>query len=248
MKPTPVRAITALISLIILATLKPHAVAQSREASILGSLISVTEDSKITDNDTIGGHVEEIFSALVRSVGAPVTFSGQATPDGRTTSAPLSFISGAFSSSGFYSSGASAGYTGTGAEIFRAYLRQGGPVTSGYGWRETFGRIHHGIDVAMAVGDTVRAALGGTVDRVGYQPGGYGHYVTISHDGGLETRYAHLSRPLVVPGQYVMAGEPVALSGNSGNSTGPHLHFETRRMGIPFNPLGDDVTMNQSGF
>ena len=100
----------------------------------------------------------------------------------------------------------------------------------------------------MAVGDTVRAALGGTVDRVDYQPGGYGHYVTISHDGGLETRYAHLSRPLVVPGQYVMAGEPVALSGNSGNSTGPHLHFETRRMGIPFNPLGDDVTMNQSGF
>lgn len=109
-------------------------------------------------------------------------------------------------------------------------------VTSGFGYRPKFGRMHKGIDLAMPVGDTIRVPLPGTVRKVCYEPKGYGHYVTVVHDDGLETRYAHLSRTFVLPGQRVNTGEAIALSGNSGNSTGSHLHFETRYLGIAVNP------------
>lgn len=109
-------------------------------------------------------------------------------------------------------------------------------ITSGFGYRPSFGRMHKGLDIAMEVGDTVRSALPGVVKSVNYEARGYGHYVVISHDNGVETRYAHLSRPLVSAGQRVSAGESIALSGNSGNSTGPHLHFETRVEGIAVDP------------
>lgn len=115
-------------------------------------------------------------------------------------------------------------------------------VTSGYGWRESFHRVHHGIDVACCVGDTVYALYDGVVERVGDEPNGYGRYVVVVHEDGLETRYAHLLNSLVHPEQVVVKGQPIALSGNSGNSTGPHLHFEMRRFGKPFNPyslIGD---------
>lgn len=109
-------------------------------------------------------------------------------------------------------------------------------VTSGFGYRPKFGRMHKGIDLAMPVGDTIRVPLPGTVRKVCYEAKGYGHYVTVVHDDGLETRYAHLSRTFVLPGQRVNTGEAIALSGNSGNSTGSHLHFETRYLGIAVNP------------
>lgn len=109
-------------------------------------------------------------------------------------------------------------------------------VTSGFGYRPKFGRMHKGIDLAMSVGDTVRVPLPGTVRKVSYEAKGYGHYVTVVHDDGMETRYAHLSRTFVLPGQRLCAGEAIALSGNSGNSTGPHLHFETRYLGLAVNP------------
>lgn len=109
-------------------------------------------------------------------------------------------------------------------------------VTSGFGYRPKFGRNHKGIDLAMSVGDTVRVPLPGTVRKVSYEAKGYGHYVAVVHDNGMETRYAHLSRTLVFPGQRLCAGEAIALSGNSGNSTGPHLHFETRYLGLAVNP------------
>ena len=109
-------------------------------------------------------------------------------------------------------------------------------VTSNFGWRPRFGRMHRGIDIGLHMGDTIRAAFDGKVRLTKFERGGYGFYVIIRHDNGLETVYGHLSRFLVRPDQTVKAGTPIALGGNSGRSTGPHLHFETRFMGLAINP------------
>lgn len=109
-------------------------------------------------------------------------------------------------------------------------------VNSHYGFRKTFGRQHKGVDIQASVGDTVKAAFDGKVRLTKFDRNGYGFYVIVRHDNGLETVYGHLSRFLVKPDQYVKAGTPIALSGNTGRSTGPHLHFETRFMGIAINP------------
>lgn len=268
MRLSPLRASSALTLIIILATLAPTASAQSREASILGGIITAhTDSTEATTADTApepGGkslhrktstlqpkrtkESEAVFS-LIRTIGSKDKTARPTEDDsdeiivpikGRRAALTLSFISGAFAAYDFYNSGAARGTAHADTGLFRAYLRSCGPTTSGYGWRATFHRFHYGIDVAMAVGDTVHAVLSGIVGRVGYQAQGYGHLITISHDEGLETVYAHLLRPLVSPGQYVEAGQPIALSGNSGNSTGPHLHFETRRRGVPFDPLGTE--------
>ena len=107
-------------------------------------------------------------------------------------------------------------------------------ITSNYGWRRR--RMHRGVDLALHIGDTVRAAFSGKVRLTRYERRGYGYYVIIRHNNGLETIYGHLSRFLVKPNDYVKAGDPIALSGNTGRSTGPHLHFETRFMGYAINP------------
>ena len=113
---------------------------------------------------------------------------------------------------------------------------KGNYVTSHYGWRPAFGRSHKGVDLRAAIGDTVYSAFSGRVRLTKYERGGYGFYVIVRHENGLETVYGHLSRFLVQPNQYVKAGQPIALSGSTGRSTGPHLHFETRFMGYAINP------------
>lgn len=111
-----------------------------------------------------------------------------------------------------------------------------GPITSPYGYRKRFRRMHKGIDIGLHIGDTVRAAFDGRVRITNYEARGYGKYVVIRHTNDLETVYGHLSRFLVKDDQYVKAGDPIALGGNTGRSTGPHLHFETRYMGYAINP------------
>lgn len=111
-----------------------------------------------------------------------------------------------------------------------------GKLTSPYGYRARFGRMHKGVDLNLRVGDTVRSAFDGRVRITRFEGGGYGYYVVVRHDNGLETVYGHLSRFLVKPNQYVKAGQPIALGGSTGHSTGPHLHFETRFMGLAINP------------
>ena len=113
---------------------------------------------------------------------------------------------------------------------------RGNYVTSHYGYRPQFGRTHKGVDLRAAIGDTVYSAFSGRVRLTRFERGGYGFYVIVRHENGLETVYGHLSRFLVKPDQYVKAGQPIALSGNTGRSTGPHLHFETRFMGYAINP------------
>lgn len=109
-----------------------------------------------------------------------------------------------------------------------------GAVTSPFGPRRY--RFHYGIDLRLNVGDTVRAAFSGKVRIIDFEGRGYGNYVVIRHDNGLETVYAHLSAALVNLNQRVKAGEMIAYGGNTGHSTGPHLHFETRYLGNAINP------------
>lgn len=110
----------------------------------------------------------------------------------------------------------------------------GGRFTSGYGKR--WGRLHKGVDWAVPVGTKVFASSAGTVVRADYN-GGYGLCVLIQHPDGKMTRYGHNSKLLVSKGQYVEQGETIALSGNTGRSTGPHVHFEIIVNGSAVNPL-----------
>ena len=130
-------------------------------------------------------------------------------------------------------------------------------LTSNFGAR--WGRQHKGLDIKVYIGDTIRAAFSGKVRVVRYEPGGYGNFVVIRHYNGLETIYGHMSKHLVKPDQEIRAGEPVGLGGNTGRSTGSHLHFETRLCGVALNPalmfdfrnqdvVGDFYTFNRSTY
>lgn len=103
-------------------------------------------------------------------------------------------------------------------------------------WEEN-GRLHQGVDIAAPAGAPVRAAADGVVKRTGVSPT-YGRFVEVTHRGGLNTLYAHLKAPArnVKRGAYLRRGDTVAFVGNSGRSTGSHLHFEIRKGDKPLNP------------
>ncbi len=115
-------------------------------------------------------------------------------------------------------------------EYFHPY---NGTVTSEFGWRDS--AQHNGIDIDLNKGDKVSAAFDGMV-RVAKNCGGFGNVVIVRHYNGLETVYAHLSKIKVKPGQVILAGQVIGLGGNTGHSTGSHLHFELRFKGVPINP------------
>lgn len=109
-------------------------------------------------------------------------------------------------------------------------------VTSGFKYRGR--RPHNGVDLSLNAGDTIRCAFDGIVRYSGTpsETGGYGNLIIVRHDNGLETYYGHLSARLVQVDDPVKAGECIGLGGSTGRSTGPHLHFETRYHGKPFDP------------
>ena len=109
-------------------------------------------------------------------------------------------------------------------------------ITDKYGYRPRRARAHLGLDVKVKIGDTIRAAFDGKVRISRYERRGYGHYLVIRHPNGLETVYGHLFKKLVNENDIVHAGDPIALGGNTGRSTGSHLHFETRILGNAINP------------
>lgn len=129
-----------------------------------------------------------------------------------------------------------------GTKIPPTYIKpiSGGHLTSGFGSREATIRgmtsYHQAVDWGTPVGTSVSASCGGRVTQAGWL-GTYGYVVFIDHPDGRQTRYAHLSRILVSKGDYVSQGQKIALSGNTGASTGPHLHFEMRINGVAVNPL-----------
>ena len=115
------------------------------------------------------------------------------------------------------------------------------PITSDFGWRihPIYGtsRLHAGTDFGVDEGTPVHAADGGVVVEAGWISG-YGYTVIIDHGNGMSTLYAHNSDVAVSPGQTVSKGQVVSYSGNTGGSTGPHLHFEVRINGEPTDPMG----------
>lgn len=109
-------------------------------------------------------------------------------------------------------------------------------VTSKFGYRPQFGRMHYGVDLKVYTGDTIYSAFDGKVRLKKFDANGYGYYIVIRHKNGLETLYAHLSKQLVNINQEVKSGQPIGLGGNTGRSFGSHLHFETRILGEALNP------------
>ncbi len=109
------------------------------------------------------------------------------------------------------------------------------PISSRFGQR--WGRAHQGIDFAAPTGTPVGAAGVGIVTAAGWNSGGYGNIVVVTHRLGWQTLYAHLSSVTVAPGQPVSGGTLIGYVGSTGHSTGPHLHFETRLNGTPVDPL-----------
>lgn len=108
-------------------------------------------------------------------------------------------------------------------------------ITSPFGPRGNY--FHSGIDIKLQTGDTVRAVFDGTVRIVSVDRNGYGKVIIVKHDRGVETLYAHLSKCIVTQTMHVSAGDVIALGGNTGRSSGSHLHFEIRHCGEPFDPL-----------
>jgi murein DD-endopeptidase MepM/ murein hydrolase activator NlpD len=130
---------------------------------------------------------------------------------------------------------AAGGSTGSGTPSASGFIWPvNGTVVSGFGMR--WGRMHEGIDISAGMGTPIWAAAAGTVIHAGWL-GGYGNLVVIDHGDGLATAYAHASAILVVVGQQVAQGETVSLVGSTGNSSGPHLHFEVRVNGSAVDPL-----------
>ena len=114
-------------------------------------------------------------------------------------------------------------------------------INSAYGLRrlagESAARQHKGIDIAAPRGTTVFVAAEGEVVRTGYDAGGYGRFIEVTHPNGMSTLYAHLSRVDVARGDRLGDGERIGLVGSTGRSTGPHLHFEVRRNQTQVNPV-----------
>ncbi len=106
-------------------------------------------------------------------------------------------------------------------------------INSDFGFRRW--KFHYGIDIDIETGDSIRSAFDGMV-RMATRGKRFGYYIVVRHYNGLETVYGHLHKNLVIPNQMVKAGEVVALGGNTGRSTGPHLHLEFRYLGQPINP------------
>jgi murein DD-endopeptidase MepM/ murein hydrolase activator NlpD len=115
-------------------------------------------------------------------------------------------------------------------------LDEAGFITRGIVGDSTPDESHPGIDIAVPIGTIVRAGGGGTVQQTGTDPE-YGEFVRLGHPSGYESMYGHLSRIIVTQGETVEPGEVIGLSGNTGRSTAPHLHFEVRHGGRSIDPL-----------
>lgn len=176
--------------------------------------------------------------------GEPI-FARLTTPDGRTVSLYRFQAPGAQSAEWFDAQGRTA----------RRFLMRtpinGARLTSNFGMRNHpvlgYTRMHTGVDFGAPIGTPILAAGDGVVTRVGAM-GGYGNTVDIDHDTTWSTRYAHISRFAagLQVGDRVRQGDVIAYVGNTGRSTGPHLHYEIRRDGAPVNPLGVDVPQGRA--
>jgi len=186
-------------------------------------------DEFVAEADALAAEEDELTALLNRQLtdeeaAAAAAAAAAAPPTGQNPPAPPS-------SGGGGGGGGGSGPPNPGASLA---WPAGGVVTSGFGPR--WGRMHQGIDIAAASGTPVYAAAGGVVIQAGFN-GGYGNWVVIDHGSGLSTVYAHHTSLTVSSGQRVSAGTQVGFMGSTGNSTGPHVHFEVRINGTPYDPL-----------
>ena len=213
----------------------PPASIYKRESLSSNNVDSLTKD-----------FLSDIFSVLSESqAGNDTTLS---SVDSQEAFSVFDFITSAYRSKSFYESGGSDGlkskrrlqmYDGPLPKIDESKFCRPvkGRITSSFGTRPDSDKIHYGVDFAGKKGDTVRVALPGIVTMCAYDKKGYGWYVCVTDSSGLEMRYAHLSKVLVARGDRLQYQAPVGLVGSTGNSTGPHLHFEIRYKGRAVNPI-----------
>ena len=220
--------------------------ASQRNAGVIGALDAVVETAAAKADFSVGA-LDVVLATKSESQASVANVLSKVAASGKVSSGALDFVRNYHAGGNYYKTGAldvPSLYAGMESANGNASkwigqmlpVPQWGKITSNFGFRPRFGRMHKGIDIAMNVGDTVCVPIPGVVSRVSYEAGGYGHYVVVKHENGLETRYAHLSVCLVGPGEQVSPDRPIALSGNTGNSTGPHLHFETRVNGTAIDP------------
>jgi murein DD-endopeptidase MepM/ murein hydrolase activator NlpD len=230
---------------------KVRELAEQFEAMLLTQMLRQMRQSMLSDDSDSGDSTgfgsrtmtETIDSALALSLSRSSrlgladfmvrAFERQAAPAAPASTAPASTAPDPLEEGGTDPDGARVG------SVPSLPAPPTGPVTSGFGWRDDpitgQPRFHSGTDVRMAYGQDVLAAAGGRVASVGTQ-GGYGLTVVVDHGRGIETRYAHLSSAPIKTGDLVESGQVIAQSGNSGRSTGPHLHFEVLDNGQAVNP------------
>ncbi len=191
----------------------------------------------------------EADSALITILSLVETLSADPGEPEPFSLGALDYLSSVYEDTDYYTNGTSADYAPPRAVDDRIYIHGlpdhllaqfhhpvRGKITSRFGLRNSGKRMHKGVDISLCRGDSIGCAFNGTVERVGYEKGGYGYFVIVSHPDGVQSRYAHLQCPLAKPGDRVLSGDIIGLGGTSGNSTGPHLHFEIRRYNRPVDP------------
>ncbi len=197
------------------------------------SVISARTDEARTARDQLAANRDTLSAA--RELKQSAVISSRETREEYLAEVDALAAQSATLAAAIRDSQAGAGSTGTGAPSAAGLIWPvDGVVVSGFGMR--WGRMHEGIDIAAAFGTPNRAAASGTIIHAGWL-GGYGNLVVIDHGNGLATAYAHASSILVGVGQQVAQGETVSLVGSTGNSSGPHLHFEVRVNGAAVDPL-----------
>lgn len=189
--------------------------------------------------------VDPVFLSLVEAVSTVEKQNAEADP---LNLSALDYLSSVYEESDYYASGdcakqkrknidASVYINGLPDELLNNFhVPVAGRITSPFGLREDGNRMHKGVDISLKKGDNVCAAFNGKVLRVGYERNGYGYFIILDHGDGFQSRYAHLQEPLVKPGDTITSGALIAYGGTSGNSTGPHLHFEIRHCKTPLDP------------
>ncbi len=234
-----------------------HVVAQGETLDQIASQMGVTQDQIMADNNlvsasqvTVGETLYAVSNGIIQTIRRGQTL----TDISITYSVPIEKIAQAngITDPGKIIAGQRIIIPGATTDLWQAVIRLShgqqtrfiwpleGKITSPFGWRihPVYGiRQHHnGIDIDVPVGTIVRAAAPGKVYLIEDDPEGYGTAVIIQHTDGYLTLYGHLSSVLVSKGQYVEVGQPIAKSGNTGVSTGPHLHFEVRNGDFPVDP------------
>jgi len=216
------------------ATAERRATASTRRLAVATvSVISARTDEARSVRDRLAGNRDTLTAA--RALKQSAVANSRETREEYLAEVEALATQSAVLAAAIRGSQAGAGASGTGAPSAAGFIWPvDGVVVSGFGMR--WGRMHEGIDIAASSGTPVRAAAAGTVIHAGWL-GGYGNLVVVDHGNGLATAYAHASVILVGVGQQVSQGETVSLVGSTGNSSGPHLHFEVRVSGVAVDPL-----------